>query len=109
VYKRQDQATERVKTHVSDPDRKAKAVDVLDRMAAAEKAWIKASEPQIESLQALIKDRASTPAAFEKVFSETKDQAAAVQAHLLELRFELKSQLTEGEWTAVFPVPATAK
>jgi hypothetical protein len=104
-----EQATERVKAHVSNPDRKAKAVDVLDRMENAEKAWTKACKPQIERLQELIKERATTPAEFEKVFTETKDQAATVQARLLELRFELKAQLTEVEWTAVFPAPAAAK
>ena len=101
-----EQATERVKTHVSDAQRKAKAVDILSRMAEAEKAWGKAREPQIERLQGLIKDRASAPAEFEKVFAETRAQAALVQAHLLDLRFELQAQVTEAEWKAVFAMEA---
>ena len=104
-----EQATERVKIQVVDADRKAKAVAVLTRMEKAEKAWLKAREPQIEHLQTLIKDRASSPAEFEKVFTKTGEQTAIVQAELLDLRFELKAQMTEGEWAAVFPAPAATK
>lgn len=104
-----EQATELVKAHVSDPDRKAKAVDVLSRMEAAEKAWRKDREPLIEHLQDLIKERAGSSAEFEKTFTEIQGRTATVQASLLDLRFELKSQMTESEWAAVFAVPAAAK
>ena len=104
-----EQATELVKTNVADADRRAQAMDVLVRMEETEKAWATAREPLDRRLQALIKDRASTSAEFDEVFAETRDQAATIQARLLELRFELKAQLTEAEWKAIFPAPASGR
>lgn len=104
-----EQAIEQVKAHVSDSDRKAKAVEILTRMKATEKEWMKAREPEMERLQDLLNDRTSPPADISKALTEINNKMEAMQAQLLKLRFELKTRMLQEEWAAVFADSAATK
>ena len=102
-----DQTTKLVKQDVTDEARQKQAVEIIDDMKAANKAFAKQREKSVEALAQLSAKRETSAAEFQHASETlvTEDKAAAEK--LLDLRFQLKSVLTASEWAEVFP-PARA-
>lgn len=100
-----DQTAALIQNDVADESRRKQALAIVDSMKATIKASAEQSTKSIESLNDLLAKR-TTPANQIRLAAQpliTEDRASAEK--LLELRFQLKSVLTPGEWANVFPVP----
>jgi len=103
-----DQVEKRIKANVEDAARREQALQIVDRMEDANKAYWTQREKAAKSLAALIGNRATQPPALKSALDPLLADASRVRAQLVDLRFQLKSVLTANEWAAVFPPPKVA-
>ena len=103
-----EQAEALVKKHVADPTRQEQAVAILEQMEAIEKQRRTDQEGVAAALQKFADDRTAEPAQFMQLAESEHRKVVAIQAQLLDLRFNLKDQITAAEWKLVFPPAAAA-
>ena len=100
-----DQTAALIKHHVKDEARQKQALAAVEQMKTIAKASAKQREKSVDTLNEVLAKR-EVPAADIRLAAQpliTEDRATANK--LLDLRFELKSVLTAGEWANVFPSP----
>lgn len=103
------QAESLVKQHVTERDRRAKALDILEQMTTVEEKRGESLADFRARMQVLVDDRTSSADRFSSMISEERAKAVAFQERMLDLRFELKSHLTATEWSQVFASTETAR
>lgn len=102
------QAESLVEQHVPDRARRAKALDILEQMAAVEAERGSSLADYRAQMQTLVDDQTSPVDRFNALISAERAKAVAFQERMLDLRFELKSHMTATEWSQVFTSTATA-
>jgi hypothetical protein len=102
-----DQTVKLIKQDVADEARQKQAVEIVDQMKAANKAYAKQREKSVEAVAKLAAKRDTPAAELERAGQPLVAEDRATAEKLLDLRFQLKSMLTASEWAKVLPAPAT--
>lgn len=94
--------TNQVQRVVVDEDRRSDALDALNQ-ATAELNAFNERLPMFESrFNALDANYYATPDQFASLFADLDAEWHATEMRLIDLRFELRDALTEGEWNTIF-------
>src|SRR5262245_45289476 len=108
-----EQTAALITKNVADEARRKQALAIVDQMKAESQASAQARNKAIESLAKLAATRATPFGDIRGAIEPLIAQDRATAEQLLDLRFKLKSVLTETEWTEVFPAapgkPASAR
>jgi len=91
-----------VKEEVTDPVRKAEALDTIDALKDDAKQYNKARNSAAQSLDELLLARPDDDDDFDALLDGLAADVAVFHDSFLDRRFELRQQLTRGEWEAVF-------
>ena len=102
-----DQTAALIKKDVADEARQAQALAIVDQMKSETKAYAAKREKSLASLGKLVAKRATPTSEIERAAQPLIAEDRASAERLLNLRFQLKSVLTAGEWAKIFPAPAT--
>jgi septal ring factor EnvC (AmiA/AmiB activator) len=100
-----DQLEKAVKHFVTDDAHKARALKIVDHMKKTEKALVDKQKKAIQSLDEKLGQRTMSASDIDRDLAPMSAESKAARAKLLELRFELKTVLSAGEWAQVFPAP----
>jgi len=97
---------------VPDEARRKQALAIVDQMKADTKTYAEQRDKSMETLAKLTAKRATPFSEIQRAAQPLIAQDRATAEQLLDLRFKLKSVLTEAEWIQVFPTapgkPASA-
>ena len=103
-----DQAAALIQKDVADETRRKQALAIVDQMKATIKASAEQSSQSLDSLNDLLAKRTTPASQIEHAAQPLIGEDRATAENLLDLRFQLKSVLTPGEWAKVFPPAVTA-
>jgi hypothetical protein len=104
-----EQATQLIKKDVADEARQKQALAIVDQMKAATKAYAQRREKSIGSLNGVLGKRATPSSEIVSAAQPLIIDDSATAEKLLDLRFQLKSVLTQSEWAKVFPAPTGSR
>ena len=94
------------KSNVSDvieePDRRSEIKATLGEMKKRSKAQNKASRQILKRLQGELGEHEANAAAIESVLDDHLASLNEYNEDMIDLRFQLKDQLSRDEWTALF-------
>ena len=93
---------ERVETVVADPVRAKAAGSILDELGQAVVSFEKAFAASGKAVTRSYRDHAADRAEIEAVLDQLNRDWEAGQERVLDLRFELRDQLTREEWAALY-------
>ena len=102
-----DQTAALIKKDVADDARQEHALAIVDQMKSETGAYAAKREKSLASLGKLTAKRATPTSEIERAAQPLIAEDRASAERLLDLRFQLKSVLTAGEWAKIFPAPAT--
>ena len=103
-----DQTAELIKKDVADEARQKQALAIIDQMKATTKAYAQRREKSIDSLNGVLAKRTTPSSAIVSAAQPLITDDSANAEKLLDLRFQLRTVLTESEWVKVFPAPAAS-
>ena len=103
-----DHVEKLVKQDVADEARRKQALEIVEQMKAANKAYDKEREKSVDALAKLVSVRETPVAEIDRAVQPMIAEDRALAQKLVDMRFELKSALTASEWAKVFPAPAAA-
>jgi hypothetical protein len=103
-----DQAAELIKKDVADEARQKQALAIVEQMKATTKAYAQRREKSIDSLNGVLAKRTTPSSAIVSAAQPLITDDSANAEKLLDLRFQLKTVLTESEWAKVFPAPTAS-
>jgi len=95
-----------VKQNVSDETRQKRALAIVADMKATSTAFARQRQNSIDALNKLMTPRLVPASDIQQAVQPLISEDLASANKLLDLRFQLKSVLTAGEWALVFPGPA---
>jgi hypothetical protein len=95
-----------IKENVHDEARREEALKIMDLAAKDAKVSQEEQQRLLEPLKKVLDRRGSTSSEIEAVVRPLAKVAVGVDQRQLDWRFQLKTLLTEGEWSKVFPPPA---
>jgi len=96
-------AGDAVKEVVAEEPRREEALGILKQLKKNRQQQDKAVKGLIKSLEADIRDHATAESEIDALWVEYFEQTRSANARMVELRFELREQLTREEWEQVFP------
>jgi len=99
-----DALLERIEGSVSDPDRQASALEVIERVARLEDQLAKQIAITSEALREVHGNYGATREDYLAALKPLEDARRQVGEQLLAARTELKGLVTRDEWREVFPV-----
>ena len=95
-----------IKQNVADETRKKQALAIVDDMKAVSTSSAKQREKSVDALNKLLAKRELPATEIRQAVQPLISEDEATANKLLDLRFQLKTVLTAGEWALVFPAPA---
>ena len=98
-----EQTAALITKNVADEARRKQALAIVDQMEAQTKTYTAQRDKSIDAVAKLTATRATPFSDIRRAIEPLIAQDRATAEQLLDLRFKLKSVLTETEWTEVFP------
>ena len=96
------QISQQVKAVVVDPARREAALDTLSNSRSTSKGFEKAFSKSGKGLKSLYRDHEADTQPMVAILEALNEDWHQAQQRALELRFELREQLTEEEWALIF-------
>jgi hypothetical protein len=101
-----DQTEGLIKKYVHDETRQKQALTIVDQAETDAERRQKELQKSVESLSnVLLNKRVSTASEIQAALNPIDAAAVGEVQKQLDLRFQLKTVLTEAEWSQVFPLP----
>jgi hypothetical protein len=101
-----DQTAALIQKHVADEAHRKQALAIVDQMKAEAKAYAKQRDKAVGALNGVLSKRTAPTSEIEQAAQPLVADDRASAEKLLDLRFQLKSVLTQDEWKKVFPASA---
>jgi hypothetical protein len=97
-----DELREAVSDHVSDQQRKAQMLLIVDQVEAVQLRFSQETTEFVASYRKLNADYDSTRPAFEQLFSDYNAKRSKARSEVLERHFQLASLATPDEWDSIW-------
>ena len=99
-----DQANDTSKTAIVDDDQRKEVQATLKTMTSRAKDYSKDAEKVLSGLRKGFSDHEARTEVFEGFFTEMNALNTAYSNDIIEIRFDLRDQVTLEQWTDLFPV-----
>jgi hypothetical protein len=97
-----------IKQDVADEAHRKQALEIIEQMKAANKAYDKERGKSVDAVTKLASVRATPVAEIDRAAQPMIAEDRATAQKLVDLRFQLKAVMTANEWAKVFPAPTAA-
>lgn len=103
-----DEALDNTKIAIVDDDRRKEAIVTLKTMKSRTKQHTKAVKGLSKEMDSSVSEHEFADDEIEAVWDRFFDLNSEYSKDIVEIRFQLRDQVTREEWEAMFPAPASS-
>jgi hypothetical protein len=97
-----DEVKENAKTEITDEERRDQALDVFKAVESERKDFSKKLADHSEAIEEIFESHAASEAEADAIWNDMYSDLEEHHGQLLDKREELKTYVTESEWSAMF-------